>query len=136
MKKCLSLIVILLVAVSLVSCSFASQDQTGTSAFEYKKITAEQAKERIDSGDDIIILDVRTQEEYDEEHIEGAILIPNETISDTQPELLPDLNAEILVYCRSGNRSAQAANKLIDIGYTNVFDFGGIIDWPYETITE
>ena len=90
----------------------------------------------MDSGDTIVILDVRTQEEYDAGHIAGAILVPNETISDKQPALLPDLDAEILVYCRSGNRSAQAAKKLIAIGYTNVVDFGGIIDWPYEVVTE
>ena len=79
---------------------------------------------------------VRTKEEYDAGHIAGAILIPNETITTEQPKLLPDLDAEILVYCRSGNRSAQAANKLLAIGYTNVVDFGGIIDWPYEVVTD
>ena len=102
----------------------------------YQKITAKQAKARMDSGDAIIILDVRTQEEFNAGHIAGAILIPNETILDEQPALLPDLDAEILVYCRSGNRSAQSANKLIAIGYTNVYDFGGIIDWPYEVVTD
>jgi rhodanese-related sulfurtransferase len=90
----------------------------------------------MDSGDEIIILDVRTEEEYDAGHIMDAILVPNETIIDEQPELLPDLDAEILVYCRSGNRSAQAAKKLIAIGYTNVVDFGGIIDWPYEVVMD
>ena len=102
----------------------------------YHSLTAEEAKGRIDSDDTLIILDVRTQEEYDAGHIPDAIVLPNETIGDAQPELLPDLNAEILVYCRSGNRSAQAAKKLIAIGYTNVVDFGGIIDWPYEVVTE
>ena len=90
----------------------------------------------MDSGDAIIILDVRTQEEFNAGHIAGAILIPNETILDEQPALLPDLDAEILVYCRSGNRSAQSANKLLAMGYTNVYDFGGIIDWPYEVVTD
>ena len=90
----------------------------------------------MDSGDAIIILDVRTQDEFNAGHIAGAILIPNETILDEQPDLLPDLDAEILVYCRSGNRSAQSANKLLAIGYTNVYDFGGIIDWPYEVVTD
>jgi rhodanese-related sulfurtransferase len=103
---------------------------------EYRKITAEQAKERIDSGDELIVLDVRTQDEYDAGHIEGALLLPNETIFDMQPDLLPDLDAEILIYCRSGNRSAQAALKLIAMGYTNVYDFGGIIDWPYDIVTD
>ena len=107
-----------------------------THLVEAKKLTAEEAKARIDSGYDVIILDVRTQSEYQSGHIPDAILIPNETITDTKPELLPDLDAEILIYCRSGNRSAQAAKKLIAIGYTNVSDFGGIIDWPYEVITE
>jgi len=90
----------------------------------------------MDSGDEIIILDVRTKEEYDAGHIKGAILVPNESIIDEQPELLPDLDAEILVYCRSGNRSAQAAKKLLAIGYTNVVDFGGIIDWPYDVVKD
>lgn len=107
-----------------------------TTAIEYKKITAEEAKARIDSGDEIIILDVRTESEYHAGHIPNSVLIPNETIKDSMPELLPDLNAEILIYCRSGNRSAQAAKKLISIGYTNVYDFGGIIDWPYDTVTD
>ena len=106
---------------------------TQSTASTYKKITAEEAKARMDSGDNIIVVDVRTEAEYDSGHIPNAILIPNETISDTKPALLPELNAEILVYCRSGNRSAQAARKLIAMGYTNVSDFGGIIDWPYET---
>lgn len=110
-------------------------ETTQDPVIEYKKITAKEAKARIDSGDDIIILDVRTAAEYESGHIRDAILIPNETITDTMPALLPDLNAKILVYCRSGNRSAQAAKKLIAIGYTNVYDFGGIIDWPYGTVT-
>ena len=108
---------------------------TQSTVVAYQKISAQQAKDRIDSGDAVIILDVRTAEEFAAGHIPNAILIPNETIIDTRPELLPDLNAEILVYCRSGNRSAQAANKLIAMGYTNVYDFGGIIDWPYDTVT-
>lgn len=102
---------------------------------EYHKISAEDAKERMDSGDDIIILDVRTKEEYEESHIPGAVLIPNETIGIGKPELLPDTDREILVYCRSGRRSAQAAKKLVEAGYTQIYDFGGIIDWPYETVS-
>ena len=98
-------------------------NQTG----KYMRITAEEAKERMDSGDELVILDVRTEGEYEQEHIPNSILIPNETINQKMPDLLPDLDAEILIYCRSGNRSAKAAKKLIKIGYTNVFDFGGII---------
>ena len=100
---------------------------------EYHKITAEEAKNRMDSDDTIIILDVKTQEEYEESHIPGAILIPNESIGTEKQEQLPDMDQEILVYCRSGNRSAQAAKKLVEAGYTQIYDFGGIMDWPYET---
>lgn len=105
-----------------------------TPKIEYKKISAKEAKSRIDSGDKIIILDVRTLEEYNQGHIRNSVLIPNETITDKKPNLLPDLNADILVYCRSGNRSEQAVRKLIALGYTKVYDFGGINDWPYEVV--
>lgn len=110
-------------------------EQEDTMRVEYHKISAEDAKKRMDSGDDIIILDVRTQAEYDESHIPGAILIPNETIGNGKPEQLPDTDQEILVYCRSGNRSAQAAKKLAEAGYTQIYDFGGIMDWPYDTVS-
>ena len=141
MKKIASFFALMLSLLTLSACAApaaaaATPAPTATAAVEYKKISAADAKARMDSGDTIIILDVRTQEEYDAGHIPGAILVPNETIVDKQPELLPDLDAEILVYCRSGNRSAQAAKKLIAIGYTNVVDFGGIIDWPYDVVTD
>lgn len=97
------------------------------------KMTAEEAYARMNSGDPVVVVDVRTAEEYTEKHIPGAILIPNEEIGTQPPAGLPVLNAEILLYCRSGNRSAQAAQKLADMGYTNLSDFGGINDWPYET---
>ena len=99
----------------------------------YKKISAEEAKEKMDNDENIVILDVRTLEEYDEKHIPGAVVIPNETIKKETLKELPDLEQEILVYCRSGNRSRQAAEKLIEAGYTNVYDFGGINEWTYET---
>ena len=121
-----------LLALVLTGC--ASSQQPEDSA--YRQITMQEAVEMMAEEENYIILDVRTKEEFDAGHIAGAILVPNETIVDQQPDLLPDLDAEILVYCRSGNRSAQAAKKLIAIGYTNVVDFGGIIDWPYEVVTE
>ncbi len=136
MKKYLVLIPVLLVLALLTACASGPADAPDPEQAAYHKITAEEAKARIDSGDDIIILDVRTLEEYNTERIEGAILIPNETILDTPPELLPDLEADILIYCRSGNRSAQAARKLLDMGYTKIYDFGGIINWPYDTVTQ
>ena len=138
MKKIASFLALAASLLMICACAApaATPAPTATAAVEYKKISAADAKARMDSGDTIIILDVRTQEEYDAGHIAGAILVPNETIADKQPALLPDLDAEILVYCRSGNRSAQAAKKLIAIGYTNVVDFGGIIDWPYDVVTD
>jgi len=141
MKKIASFLALAASLLTLSACASpaaaaATPAPTATATVEYKKISAADAKARMDSGDTIVILDVRTQEEYDAGHIAGAILVPNETIADKQPQLLPDLDAEILVYCRSGNRSAQAAKKLIAIGYTNVADFGGIIDWPYDVVTD
>lgn len=96
-------------------------------------LTAQEAYDRMQSGAPLVIVDVRTAQEYAEGHIPGAILLPNEEIGDTPPAILPVLDTEILLYCRSGNRSAQAAKKLVDMGYTNVFDFGGINSWPYDT---
>jgi len=150
MKKFISILAMALSIITLSACAApapAEEVATESSAASaepaaaktpavYQKITAKQAKARMDSGDAIVILDVRTQDEFNAGHIAGAILVPNETILDEQPDLLPDLDAEILVYCRSGNRSAQSANKLLAIGYTNVYDFGGIIDWPYEVVTD
>ena len=85
---------------------------------------------------EVIVVDVRTKGEYEEGHIENSILIPNETIEKDPPEALPDKKATILLYCRSGNRSRQAAHKLLDMGYQNVYDFGGIGNWSYGLVTE
>lgn len=100
----------------------------------YKKITAAEAKAIIDSDSKVIILDVRTQIEYDGGHIKNALLLPDTEIEQKAENVLPNKNAKILVYCRSGNRSATATRKLIEMGYTNVLDFGGIIDWTYEIV--
>ena len=98
----------------------------------YEQITAEEAKKIMDSGEEHIVLDVREQHEYDEGHIPGAILIPYTEIENRAEDELPDKNKLILVYCRSGRRSKIAAESLANLGYTNVKEFGGIIDWPYE----
>ena len=98
----------------------------------YQQITAEEAKKIIDSGEEHIILDTREQDEFDEGHIPGAILIPYTEIENKAVEMLPDKDAQILVYCRSGRRSKIASESLAKLGYTNVKEFGGIIDWPYE----
>ena len=98
----------------------------------YEQITAEEAKKIMDSGEEHIILDTREQDEFDEGHIPGAILIPYTEIENKAEEMLPDKDKLILVYCRSGRRSKIAAEALSKLGYTNVKEFGGIIDWPYE----
>ena len=98
----------------------------------YEQITAEEAKKIMDSGEEHIVLDTREQDEYDEGHIPGAILIPYTEIENKAEEMLPDKDKLILVYCRSGRRSKIAAEALSKLGYTNVKEFGGIIDWPYE----
>lgn len=98
-------------------------------------LTPEQAKARMEENPDLILLDVRTQEEFDQGHIPGAVCLPNEMIAADMPFPFGK-DAEILLYCRSGRRSADAAKKLRDMGFTNVLDFGGIIDWPYETTTD
>ncbi len=101
----------------------------------YVKITPNQAYELMQSQNNCTVLDVRTPEEFSQGHIPGAILIPDYELAKRAEKELPDKNALILVYCRSGNRSRQAANTLLKLGYTNVKDFGGIIDWPFETVT-
>ena len=100
----------------------------------YEQITAEEAKMIMDSGEEHIILDTREQGEYDEGHIPNAILIPYTEIEKKAEEMLPDKDAQILVYCRSGRRSKIAAESLSKLGYTNVKEFGGIIDWKYEVV--
>lgn len=112
----------------------AETDQEDTK-MSYKQITAQEAKKIMDEEKDIRILDVRTQEEYDSGHIRKAICLPNEEMIE-EPEELPDKKQKILVYCRSGNRSKQAAQKLADMGYENVLEFGGILDWPYQELLE
>ena len=102
---------------------------------EYQKITPQEAKVMIDS-ENVIVLDVRKASEFEEGHIADAMLIPDTEIMEMAPKLLPDKKQSILVYCRTGVRSARAAQTLIDLGYTRVYDFGGIVDWPYQTITD
>ena len=98
----------------------------------YEQITAEAAKELMDTETDYVIIDARTTEEFEEGHIPGAILLPDYDVREKAEELLTDKDQLILVYCRSGNRSKVASNDLVELGYTNVKEFGGINDWPYE----
>lgn len=112
-----------------------SQEPRSSGAAEYHKISPEEAKEKIDANPAVTIVDVRSQEEYDAGHIENAILIPLDTIGDERPAQLSDPDAEILVYCRTGVRSKNASEKLVALGYTNIYDIGGIMDWPYGAVT-
>jgi len=123
--------------VMLSACSSNALAEPGSSGDAvYQKITAEQAKEMMDSGKPYILLDVRTEEEYAAKRINGAMLIPNTVISKRAATELPDKSALILVYCRSGRRSANAAKELIRMGYTGVYDFGGINSWPFDTVSD
>lgn len=106
-----------------------------TSDGSYEQITQEEAKEMMDTQE-VIILDVREQDEYDSGHIPGAVLLPVGTIDkDTAAEVIPETDSTVLVYCRSGNRSKTASSTLAELGYTNIYEFGGINAWPYETET-
>jgi len=142
MKKILCIISILL-CILLTACGNDSSigiiggadivAEKGEKAM-YEQITAEEAKKIMDSGKEHIILDTREQDEFDEGHIPNAILIPYTEIDAKAEEILTDKDTQILVYCRSGRRSKIAAESLANLGYTNVKEFGGIIDWKYEVV--
>ena len=131
MKKLRGIVLMLLISLSLFGLS-ACQD--GGNNATYEQITPQQAKEIMDTEQEYIIIDARTEEEFAEGHIENAILIPEYEIKDRAEKELPDKDALILVYCRSGRRSKIASEELVKLGYTNVKEFGGIIDWPYEVV--
>ncbi len=137
-KKLLA-VAICFATLGLASCGGGNAEETPPASDaekknEYEQITGEQAKELMDTETDYIIIDARTQEEFDEGHIKGAILIPEYEIAQRAENELPDKEALILVYCRSGRRSKIASQQLADLGYVNVKEFGGIIDWPYEVV--
>lgn len=114
------------------SASAPAAAATATAA-SFQVIKPEEAKKMMDAGG-VIIVDVRRQDEYDAGHVPNAILVPNETIAEEAAAKLPDKNATYLLYCRSGHRAGLAAQTLVDLGYTNVYSFGGIIDWPYDIV--
>lgn len=124
---------ILLVLIMILALSGCGTPQQ-TAEIGYHRITAEEAKQMMDELEDELILDVRSQEEYDEKHIVDAVLLPVDMIdADTAEGVIPEKDTVVLVYCRSGNRSKTASQKLAELGYTEVYEFGGIRDWPYET---
>jgi len=115
----------------LAGCAAPAQSET-----TYRQISMDEAVAMMEEEKDYIILDVRTPEEFADQHIPDAINIPNETIGTEEIPELPDKEQLILVYCRSGNRSKQASDKLVGLGYTNIVEFGGINDWPGETVSD
>ena len=117
----------------LCGCRTKKSDEKET---VYQKISSQEAQKLMDERDDLIILDVRRQDEYAEGHIPDAICIANEDIDGSVSEILKDKDQLILVYCRSGRRSKEACEKLISLGYTNIIDFGGILDWTGEVVTD
>ena len=133
MKRIITLIAIISLSVVFCSCSNTKKDERQAG---YMNITAKEAKEIMDTEKDYVILDVRTEEEYAQGHIKNAILIPDYEIEAKAESVLADKDKLILVYCRSGRRSKNAAEILAGLGYTNVKEFGGIMDWPYETVRE
>lgn len=124
----------LMISLSLFGLGACNGESSGTDNLGYEQINAQKAKEIMDSTTEYILIDARTSEEFAEGHIEGALLIPEYEISGRALQELPDKDALILVYCRSGRRSKIASQELVKLGYTNVKEFGGIIDWPYETV--
>lgn len=137
MKRLGLALLCMVLAILLAGCTTGEKpEETESTKSSYTQISQETAKEMMAQDDGHVIVDVRRQDEYDAGHIPGAILIPNESISTEQPSELPDLDQVILIYCRSGNRSKQAAQKLFDMGYTNVYEFGGINSWTGEVVTE
>ena len=130
MRKITKILIIAFTILSLFGCSTNKNKKENS----YQRISPEDAKAMMDSEVGYIVLDVRTEEEYAVGHIAGAILIPDYEITEKAESILRDKNQLILVYCRSGRRSKIASEELVKLGYTNVKEFGGIIDWPYEIV--
>ncbi|VYU09970.1 Thiosulfate sulfurtransferase PspE precursor [Clostridium tertium] len=135
MKKNIIVLFLILGTFVISGCSTLNKEVSTNNEESVKvvKITSEEAKEEMNNGD-VTILDVRTEEEYNSGHIENSILITVDDIESKAEEILSNKDEKILVYCRSGNRSKKAADLLVKMGYTNVYDFGGIKDWPYEVV--
>lgn len=133
MKKII-IIPFLVMVLAFTGCQSTAKKVDPEIKGKVTKISAEDAKKKMDEDKSIILVDVRTKDEYNEEHIENAVLLTLDTINAMAPSVIPDKNATYYVYCKSGNRSAVAASELVIMGYMNIYDMGGIADWPYETI--
>lgn len=133
MKKLTFLTVMTCLLILLQGCGMQSDNEMQSSAIH--RIDAKEAKQMMEN-EDVIVVDVRTEAEYNEKHIPNAILVPNETIQEEALRKLPDTSATYLIHCRSGVRSKQASEKLVEMGYEHIYDFGGINNWPYEMVSE
>ena len=134
MKKsiCLALLALMMIACGCGGEASSSEGSKGT----FRQVTPDEGRKMMEESSGYIIVDVRTQKDYTAGHIQNAICIPNESIDKTPPAELADKNQEIFVYCRSGRRSKEAAQKLANMGYTNIVEFGGIISWNGEVTKE
>ena len=142
MKKVLIITVAVIAVATVVLLAInnrktiSSEPAQTSSTGSFTQISQDEAKEMMKKDDGHIVVDVRRIDEFESGHIPDAICVPNESIVSEQPKELPNLNQVILVYCRTGRRSKEAAQKLYDIGYTNVYEFGGIVDWTGEVVTD
>ncbi len=129
MGRKLLITVLLLAAVMITGC------QGGQEKIVYQEISPQEAQALLEEDQDVILLDVRTKEEFMEKRIPGSVLIPDYDLAELAAQELPDKDATILVYCRTGRRSEASSRQLIEMGYTRVYDLGGIVDWPYDTVS-
>lgn len=150
MKEILVPLLIIVLVVALAACApllrnstaspaSAQQSapaQTGTTVAVAQVISPADAKTRLEQESGVVVVDVRTQEEYDQGHLRASVLVPLDDLAALAPQKLPDKDAVLFIYCRSGRRSALAAQQLVSMGYTQVYDLGGILDWPYEITKE
>ena len=134
MKK---ILIVLFAALCLLGgCGGGEPPQEETAVVTFRQVSQEEAKTIMSTNREAVVLDVRTQEEYDSGHIKGAVLLPVDAITEESArEVIPTKETQVLVYCRSGNRSVTASKALAQLGYTEVYEFGGINTWPYETET-
>ena len=129
-RRIVSIIAALVFLLAVSGC--ASEEASGGKEESYMRINAEKAKEMMENLEEFVLLDARTEEEFSEGHIPGAIVIPHDEIFERAEAEIPEKDVPVFVYCRSGNRSKTASKALVDLGYSEVYEFGGIIDWPYE----
>lgn len=121
--------IVIVLIIAIIIFIYLNGQESG-----YQKISPQEAKHKMELDKNVFLLDVRTQQEYKEAHISGSILVPVDQISTSIDKIITDKDKEIIVYCRSGNRSKTAVNKLLKLGYKNVYDLGGINSWPYEVV--